>query len=277
MGQVFERQVHLGFLSAPKPRGPADQSLRKRVGAALDRLLGCWPRSQEAFVLPDFKPDIAALILPVDQSGRFLQQVPLTVCPRELAIAVINECSRACGDLQAYIDSLLREHADKQRCVLLTENWAEGGFIDFERETELYCHLVERSCGSDSTLFVKPHPAESLPRVAAIRARLGRSFKVVELDPAYRRYPIEVWPRIVRECRILSVMYPVLSLKFLYDVDVIQPMDDAMIEEWFPAWTQASYKNSLSLNMEPLARLSRWDGRSVLWSPVLADSAGELD
>ena len=60
--------------------------------------------------------------------------------------------------------------------------------------------------------------------------------------------------------------YPVLSLKYLYDIDVIQPMDSEFIEKWFPKWTWASYKNSLSLYSEPLKRLSSWDGMSILWS-----------
>ena len=59
---------------------------------------------------------------------------------------------------------------------------------------------------------------------------------------------------------------PVLSLKYLYDLDVIQPMDDSFIEKWFPEWTWTFCKNALSLNMEPLKRLPHWGYSSILYS-----------
>ncbi len=89
---------------------------------------------------------------------------------------------------------------------------------------------------------------------------------MVEIDPRFKRYPIELAVRLVRECTVICMSYPRLSLKYLYDIDVIQPMDEAFIERWFPPRFWHSSKNSVALYEKPLERLSVWDGHNVLWS-----------
>jgi hypothetical protein len=89
---------------------------------------------------------------------------------------------------------------------------------------------------------------------------------VIDVGGAFRRYPIELWPDLVTASTVISTMYPALSLKYLYGVEVIQPMDAAFIERWMPPSMWASFKNAVTLNMIPLQRLPGWDGASVLYS-----------
>ena len=95
---------------------------------------------------------------------------------------------------------------------------------------------------------------------------LGDLYQVVELKKRFKRYPIELWKELVQTCTVICMSYPALSLKYLYDVDVIQPMDDRFIEKWFPEWTWASYKNASSLYMKPLEMLPTWNGADALWT-----------
>ena len=53
--------------------------------------------------------------------------------------------------------------------------------------------------------------------------------------------------RLVRACTPICMSYPTLSIKYLFDVDVIQPTDEAFIEKWYPERFWRSYKNGLSL------------------------------
>jgi hypothetical protein len=265
MGIVFERRVHLSYL------GRANDGLRQRVLRTGYELLGR-ARSLAAgrkhrLRLDDHDAHEAVLVLPVDQSGRFLTRMPLTVCPRATVVELVERCAAACVDLRDYIRELLSRHADRKRYLLLTENNAEGGFIDFQREIEMYCTVIEASCEPGAVVFLKSHPGESLPRNEELRKRLGTKFEVVELDRRFRRYPIEIWRELVLASTVVCMSYPVLSLKYLYDVDVIQPMDDAFVERWYPEWTWASYKNAVSLYMLPLRALTSWSGKGVLWAP----------
>jgi hypothetical protein len=275
LGQVFQKEIHLGFLGlAPRTSPTKERPTSGRLNRAVARLLrslgsGATTAGQSAkpwsIISGSLVPDHAVLILPVDQSGRFLAHTKLTVCPRQVALSTFRKAAEACADLSEYIGSVLAKTSGRLKCLLLTENWAESNTIDFDQEMRLYCSIVEAHCQAGSVVFVKTHPGEEFPRVPLLAERLQGKYEIFGLDKRFQRYPIELWPALITTCRVISTMYPCLSLKFIYDIDVLQVMDDAFIEQWFPPWTWASYKNSLELNMQPLRRLSSWDGRSVLW------------
>jgi hypothetical protein len=275
LGQVFQKEIHLGFLglapqTSPKSERPKSSRLYRAVAGLVrsltsDATTGGQPAKPWSMVSGSLVPDHAVLILPVDQSGSFLPLTKLTVCPRQVALSIFRKAAEACTDLSEYIGSALAKTSGRLKCLLLTENWAESNTIDFDQEMRLYCSIVEAHCQVGSVVFVKTHPGEEFPRVPLLAERLRGKYEIFGLDKRFQRYPIELWPALITACRVISTMYPCLSLKFIYDIDVLQVMDDAFIEQWFPPWTWASYKNSLELNMQPLRRLSSWDGRSVLW------------
>lgn len=213
-------------------------------------------------------PDLACLVLPVDPSGHFLEKVPLEICPRHIFMDVVSRCVEAARTLRGYIDQLLIESLPGSRYLIMLENYAEAGHLQLEREIEMYCDIVRTHCPPGSTVFLKGHPNESSSRGERIGEILGSDFRVVSLDARFRRYPIELWRRLVHECRVISAAYPVLSLKFIYGIDVIQPMNDAFIERWFPRQVWRWLKDGLRLYMEPLKALHTWDGRTMLWSPA---------
>lgn len=265
LGNVYEREVHLSYLRGVNEKTVSKTTILGRMKQCFDKFFASVPVVSE-LQSKNYKPHKAALILPVDQSGNFLQNAPLTVIPKDIATATLEQCRASCRDLNDYVNTLLEETSNNRRHLLLTDNFAEGNFIDFDREVEMYCSIIREQCTPGSVIFLKSHPAETLPRNKRIGEKLAGEYKIVELDSKFKRYPIELWKDLVLNSTIICMSYPVLSLKYLYDIDVVQPMDHAFIEKWFPEWTWRSYKNSLSLYMEPLKNLATWDGKSVLWS-----------
>jgi hypothetical protein len=223
--------------------------------------------AKQPFGLSGVRPHAAALILPIDQSGEFLRHVRLQVIPRDQVLRVLEEISAGCVSLQAHVQDLVEQTGRRSRRVflLMTENNAEGNFMPFDREVEMYCSVVQSHCPAGSVVVLKSHPGEVLPRNEAIRARLSDTYEIVEFSAVLKRYPIELAGDLVRHCVLICMSYPTLSLRYLFGLDVIQPMDEAFIERWFPEPYWGSYKNALALYNEPLRRLSSWDGRSVLW------------
>jgi len=275
MGEVFEREVHLSYLNASNGSTPhAPTGFRALLANTFDKGRSIWREQARDtngnIVLKDFPPHEAALILPVDQSGNFLKRIELVVPNKNTVLDVLGKCVSSVRELRQYIDDLLLRYSNEDKCILLTDNLAEGNFIDFDTEVEMYCTMLKEYCAPESIIFLKSHPGESLPRNEAIRGRLSGTFRVEELERRFKRYPIEMWKPLVINSKVICLSYPVLSLKYLYGVDAIQPMDEAFIEKWFPEWTWASFKNSATLYMEPLKRLGGWDGRSVLWSGSVA-------
>ena len=82
MGIVFQKEVRLGLLGIKPPAVESNYSCR---------------------------PDIAALILPVDQSGSFLDKIPLIVCQKDTVLEVIDECIRATPELQNLSSPIVRD------------------------------------------------------------------------------------------------------------------------------------------------------------------------
>lgn len=212
------------------------------------------------------RPHVVALILPIDISGGYFDDVERVICSREIFLAVVEKCIKSTTKLQKYIELLLSSYNHHNKLLILTEYHSEWGCIDFNKEVEMYIALIRRFCPNRGVVLVKSHPTETLPKNEEIVKRLKSHIKVVALDSSLKRYPIELWKNIVLNCKIVSMSYPVLSLKYLYDVNVIQPMDDKFIENWFPKWAWNSYKYALQSYTKPLSKLNNWDGKSMLWS-----------
>jgi len=245
------------------------ESYRRAAPLPLRARLGAWLRGLGSPVpkpLAPIRPDIAALVLPVDPSGGGLRRVALRVCGKQDFLDAIRACHANARDLQAYERELLARSEGRRRFLLLTETYAEAGFVTPENEIGMYCEIVRAHCEPGSALIVKPHPLEAAGKPARIAAALGAGYEVIAVDRRFARYPVEIWLELVRACKVMSMAYPVLSLKYAHGIDVVQPMDDAFIERWIEPAHRKWTRDSLQLYMEPLARLPHWDGRSVLWS-----------
>jgi hypothetical protein len=216
-------------------------------------------------LLPDVRPHRAVLPLPVDQSGHYLDDLELVVPNRELARRTAAACAADCTALGEYVRELVASFGDRPAFVLCMQNFAECGTVGFEDDVSLWCDIVRRHCPAGSVVLLKAHPAESLPRGAAIASALGGAFEVVQLDPRFARYPIELWEGLVRRATVVTGSMPLLSLRYLYGVDAIQPFTDDLMERRFPRNVWTFYKNGLSLFTGPLGRYDGWDGTSVLW------------
>lgn len=230
--------------------------VRRRLGAIL----------RPGNYLPAIRPDLAALILPVDPSGRGLVGIELACCSRQNFIAAIEFCHARADGLREFMSDLLEGAGGGRPCLLLTETYSESGHVSVEREIALYALIIRKHCAPGSLVLVKPHPLEDPGKTARIAAALGPEYDLHAMPSRYGRYPIELWRELVLASTVISTAYPVLSLKYAHGIDVLQPLDDEMIGTWFEPSAQAWTRDGLALYMEPLASLGDWDGKSVLWS-----------
>lgn len=277
LGIAYERRYHLSRLGIDVPRSVATRDPTTETRSLLSRL---WPtlpgqsRRNEEFAdlsklpygSPSLIPHAAALILPIDESGDFLRGVQLKVVSKNLVLQLLNELVSRCSSFRQYEESLLAEREAARKFLLLTECNAEGQFLPFERDVEMYCAIIETHCEPGSIVYLKSHPAESVPRNEGIRTRIGTKFELIEFDNRFKRYPIEFAAKLVRESTPICMTYPRLSLKYLYDVDVIQPMDGAFIERWFSQKHWEFFRNGHAMMERPRQRLENWNGDGLLWN-----------
>lgn len=257
LGQFFKREVHLGYLS----QDGFFRKAKKHLGSFLGKEVhGSYKKTAD--------PDYAVLSIPVSQS-KFPRKTKLMVPSHRLVLDVFLKCA----DNNQYIKSCcaaLISEIDKypKRPVYLfpIENMAEGNFISEDDEINLYAEAMDRFCEEGALIFIKPHPGEKSDKVLLLKEKLQGKYTIVKMEKAYKRYPIELFLPLIKRCRVLCMFYPVLSLKYLYDVAVYQPLSDEMIERYFDRRYWNSYKNAISLNVVPLGRLARWDGETLLYN-----------
>ena len=252
MGDGFGMFLGHGYVESYQGKA----SLAKRIR---DRFFG----SRE---LPPVRPDVAALVLPVDASGNGLRGLQLVVGRKEAFLQAIHDCHANARALREHMHALLARTEGRARYLLLGEPYAEAGHVRPEREVDMFCEIVRSYCKPGSAIIVKPHPLETPGKAVHIGAALGSDYEVIAVDARFDRYPIEIWIELVRACTVICTSYAVLSLKYAHGIDVVQPMDEAFIEKWTVPTHQKWTRDGLRLYMEPLAKLGDWDGRSVLWS-----------
>ena len=222
--------------------------------------------------LPETKPNLATACLPVDQTGRALNQVPLVMVSRQTLLETLQQVHDAFPELPGYLKNIRECHAGRPKVLLMTENHAECGCISVERECEMYADLLIRHARRGSIVYVKPHPGERFERHEHLAAAVAGHCDVVTLTTPFRFIPVELMPELILSCELcISMSYPRLSLKYLYDKDVLNPADPQFVERWFDPVSWRSYNNSYLFYEGPLAALQTWDGQGVLWSGDLPD------
>jgi len=248
LGQFFEKDVHLSYLRQNNPLQNIMEWIKNRKSRKLS------------------KKDYAILTIPVSQSP-LPSKTMLLIPNRDTAVSIVEKAALNNPELIAYCNSIMAKIDSANKTFFFPiENMAEGLFISAEDEAALYSESIRKHCPPGSTIIIKPHPGEQFDRTPLLEKNLSGQYKLLKIDPAFKRYPIELFLPILKQSQVISMFYPLLSLKYLYGMDVIQPLSDEMIEKYFDQKFQESYKNAISLNAIPLTRLSNWDGKTLLYN-----------
>jgi len=270
LGNVYDKEYHIRLASGKKSDIQQRKSIIQKLKSCLIYFI---PHLRKKIItekmptiIEEYMPQQAVLILPIAQDADYFNDVPLKICPKNNFLNVLERCADSAQELNKYITTLLNEHYGADKYLLLLENIASGNFMTFEREVEMYCAVIKKHCVPESTIFIKPHPLETLPTAQKIKESLSADFNIVVVDRRFGRYPIEIWTDLVINCKVIAMSYPALSLKFLFDVDVIHFLSNKWIEEWFDERLWDSYRNSMERIVMPLNNLKNWDGKSVLYS-----------
>ncbi len=256
LGTIYDKNLHLGLLTEKA-------TMRQKINWILLSIYKHIGSSASLKEKIKVYPNLYAQILPIFQSKSVIRRIPRLICNKKLVVETLKKCSSNCLDLQNYCQKLSTTY--NHAYLLLTENYSEGNFLEKNAEIEYWAYIVRKYCKKHSSIIIKPHPAETYSRASILKDLLGSDYRVIEVDHKYIRYPIELWGSALTKYTILSSSFPLVSLKYLYGIDVRLIMDKASIHAWFPSWTWQSYQFCLSLYTEPRRRLNKWNGKSILY------------
>jgi len=207
----------------------------------------------------------AALILPMDQTGDYLEDKTLVVVPRDVVLEVIAKCRQALPELEDFSRNWLAAHTSP-RYLLLLENYSEARMMSFEASVHMYESMVRRVAPRGANVLIKPHPLATDPLARTLCQRLNSEYAACVMPTTLNRYPIELWRTLLEACEVVSTMsYCDVSLMYLYAKRPRQLMDDSLIAEYFPIASQGRLVEARDIYGEMLEALENWDGTSVLW------------
>lgn len=208
-----------------------------------------------------FPPHLYCMSLPHLDAGVGPTNDAVVVVPRAVMTGCLDQVADASG-IKEYEQSLLDSCAGSERPVLLLGSYLfETGYLSrFEDEVALLADAATPLLGPKGTLFVKPHPGELQSRIPALQERLGARATIVELDPRFARMPIEAFGTLCRASRICGFSGAALSLKHLYDADVVNPVTPAVLAGTITATHRGMLARTVSIMDEVMARMPHWDG-----------------
>ncbi|MFA6570372.1 MAG: polysialyltransferase family glycosyltransferase [Bacteroidota bacterium] len=261
LGAVFKKKEYFSNFSPYRESGNIILKLKIHIARLMDLFKPLLIKN-----IP-YHIDQAVLILPIDQSGRYFNDIPLLVCGKKKTISVVEKCIKSDKQFSRYVEKILIKHNGSKLYLLLTENMSEGGYVDKDKDISMYCEIIEKYCKRGSVILLKPHPGETYDRYSAIVKNMNDKYKIFKISNKYARYPIEIWKKLVNKCTVISIAYPYISLKYLYDIDVIQPMDIKFVKKWVNRWAWNHFINAIDLYSETFKKLDTWDEKSILYTP----------
>lgn len=242
LGIFFEERIHLGLLGIAEQISP---------------------------LLPPVTADAACGVLPVDQSGYFLEGIPLQIIPKNVFLEVLHNCKKSLKPFISSLESFCNGITVEHKVLLMTEPHVETATMTMDAEIRMIGDMLHAKAPAGSAVIIKPHPGETLPRLAELRKSFGHEYHFYSLPDTLARLPIELFPQLVKFCNtLICLTYPQVTLTFLFDREVYNPCRDNknFFSKYAFEYAWDSYKNGNELYVECVEALPHWDQNSVLFS-----------
>lgn len=212
------------------------------------------------------EPDVFMNILPIQIYKRdFTSKTEIKVLSKEDYINNFKSLTGMYEELADYFQRLLTKYQDKTKCLLLAENYAQCGFTTEEKEINLYCDAIKKNFPKNSVVFIKQHPFDKELSLDKYKSVLGYDWELVNIDKNFIFYPVEIMQDLIKNGDfIMSAGIPRVSVKYLYDKDVICPFNGANIADYFEGKYQDIIAYNIKVVEEPLKALKNWDSKSIL-------------
>jgi len=271
LGSVYDRRYVMA-LAGGATIDEARRAARKRPRRTLGQLPHAVARGVRGIVLGApraLTANKALLVLPMDQTGNALADIPVSVVPKNVVLEIISECQRVLPEVSGYTAEIVAS-TPSPRFLLLLENYADANMTSFENEASMYEAIVRSHVPEGATVLLKTHPLAVAPVGDALCERLASAYSVLVIPRDLARYPMELWSGLVSSCEVISMLsYCGISLSFLYDKRTIYPMDAEIFEKYFPERSRERMKDTDALYRGQLAGLATWDGKGLLWKGAL--------
>ena len=201
------------------------------------------------------------LILPINHS-RAKKLLTKMEIPQKSSVLSLS--GNLCAEIKNKMKEFVEKYLDSNSVVLCLENFAEVGLLTPEKEIELFAELINHDKFLGKNIYIKSHPMQENSKFERLNESL-KNFSLGGLPDYLNEIPLELWPFSEFKGRLVSVGAAALSIRFLYGIEVENPLNVQMIEKYFEPELWHLIKNDQDLMNKPVFALASWNGKSVLY------------
>jgi hypothetical protein len=256
IGQIYDNE-YLSFLNQK-----GVQSLKGEVLVAINKIKKNTSKPVPTSLGSETK---IIAILPTDWNGKFSSDKKLITIPRSVVKEIIDTCSQEQTTLIRYCKNMI-EQSKPPRFILVLNNFSDGGFMHFDAEVAMHTEIIRAYIPSGSTIFIKPHPFSMSPLAEGVINHTANSYNMQILPTEFKKYPLELMQPIFEHSQVIAFSTTILTLTYLYEKNVINPMNENLMKKYFPANTWNLIEDTQKLFTGSIHNLAKWDGKSILWS-----------
>lgn len=235
------------------------------VTGIYNRIQGVVKRKLNIEVLPLLPFDAAVLVLPIDYSGVYLDHIPLYVPSREHLLNVLDRINIWMPELNEYCLDLIKNITGD--CYLyLFISPTESGCTSLSNEVAMYLETIRENSPRGTTIFIKLHPRKPVTFANYLLADLKDDYNTIIINQRkFKSIPVEFWIPLIMRCKIVSFSSSSLSLKYIYNKNVITGFSVDRIRKYFFKKSWVIFEDDYYLWREAVEALKTWDGKSILW------------
>ena len=216
--------------------------------------------------LRGFAFDAAVLILPMDYSGKYLNQLPFYVPSLEHVRGTFERINKSMLGLNNYCLDLIKNVSGECYLYLLVTP-TESGSTSLKNEIKMYLETIRENSPRGATIFIKLHPRKSITFGDYILADLRNEYNIIVINQGkFKSIPIEFWGPLIARCKIISFSSSSLSLRYIYNKEVITGLSVDKVRKFYFKKMQSVFEDDYHLWNEAAEALNSWDGKSILWS-----------
>jgi hypothetical protein len=135
-----------------------------------------------------------------------------------------------------------------------------------ETEIAMNLEIIRTHIPTRSTIFIKSHPSSKFPLAEGLANQIMNDYNVYIVPTEFKRNPLELMQPLFEKCQIISFSTVILSLRYLFEIEVINPVNEGLMKKFFTANTWYAIEDTQQWLTGSIDNLATWDGKSILWS-----------
>ena len=135
-----------------------------------------------------------------------------------------------------------------------------------DTEIAMNIEIIHTNIPRGSTIFIKSHPSSRFPVAEGVTNQIINDYNVHIVPQEFKRYPLELMEILIEQCQVISFSTVILSIRYLFEKEVINPINEGLMKKFFPERTWYIIEDTRQWFSGAIHNLATWDGKSILWS-----------